>query len=1155
MAEFLKDSRNFGAPPSNDGMRDDLPPSKESDQSTRYLDFLYERSFGKPKETEINSGEIDGKERFVIDFKDGTSLTAPQVEQMFSELGTAPETFVGSKTSRMIVDYIKKNNPTKDQFIKHFSSVDLNKGGVIAMNNQMQQFGDGGLNDEGGEIDEVSGNEVPIGGTKEGVRDDIPANVSEGEFIFPADVVRFIGLDKLMSIRQDAKMGLKKMEAMGQMGNGDEATMPDDMPFGMEDLMVVSSDDAPMEFAVGGFVPVENYTKVQDMISDKAEKSSVPKTNEDMQPQNFAPGGVVGNMAGQLANATASNVDTSAATKAPANTTFDNPTTGQEAFIDDGGPELRRPSIPRTPSEQRFLDTADVPTTDSNEVIDYDSYMNGVVTEVREYRDAEGNVTLITFINGVPTSPIPENFTLYVPPEDEAVADGTPAAIAAVINNNKDDNDSRQVNTAPTPINYAEMGDAEFAERMEYENGKGYQTQKFLGLAISSLIPLGGMFAYGSMRSHARKSEQRLNSMIRNAGTAEEASRLTSIRDGVLKNAKLKSTEESGALGTWVDSWLLGQGYTKDQAVTGASSVTVVAKQGLDVIEPDNNIAAQNLQVAAQNEEERLGIDPPAEVEAQQTSDDVGASATPEQLAKQNENKSSDDTLDAFGGAGPPVSTKAKSVVSQEDMGDVSDRMLQPRTPEGSASSGTAPSEGIPAELKSEKPSTEPTVSFFQNKKMFGVNSAFGNLAKSMLGDNFKDKDEVASVAPRNLPPQEDMSNVSDRMTQPAKTFVPEGFDYNQATSDQQGAGATSSQLAAQADPDRFDPRGREQRATPKVQSAFTGATMDTVEQTASAFDQGVPRSPAPETFDQAFKRNKAAGRTAFTFSDGKSYTTETVEERKAKPALPSSASTASNTLYQTAANLLTPGDGKSYEGGVLKNEANKRVNTLYQNTANAFTKNDGRSYVDGVLIDDVTKKPYVEKGSKGNSTPDPSVYGYTGSDEKGNAIGKVSDGRTSGVLADNDGKVIRDSKNRTIYVDEEGNQYVKTDLLGIGREAVKAPVQVNKEDKDPPVVAKPKPVVKTGDGGVTAAKKIVATQNSQSKQDKSDERAAARAATKTTKASTKEYKTQKETKAATDKAVEKYGRATGARAKGGLINRPKAKAKTTNKRGLAARK
>ena len=37
--------------------------------------------------------------------------------------------------------------------------------------------------------------------------------VSEGEFIFPEDVTRYIGLDKLMQLRQDAKMGLKKMEA------------------------------------------------------------------------------------------------------------------------------------------------------------------------------------------------------------------------------------------------------------------------------------------------------------------------------------------------------------------------------------------------------------------------------------------------------------------------------------------------------------------------------------------------------------------------------------------------------------------------------------------------------------------------------------------------------------------------------------------------------------------------------------------------------------------------------------------------------------------------------------------------------------------------------------------------------------------------------
>ena len=118
----------------------------------------------------------------------------------------------------------------------------------------MSFFEDGGLKDEGGMVDKISGNEVPSGSTRKEVRDDIPANISEGEFIFPADVVRFIGLEKLMQMRQMAKMGLKEMEAMGQMGNSDEATMPDDLPFGMADLIIVEGEDDSEEnnFAVGG---------------------------------------------------------------------------------------------------------------------------------------------------------------------------------------------------------------------------------------------------------------------------------------------------------------------------------------------------------------------------------------------------------------------------------------------------------------------------------------------------------------------------------------------------------------------------------------------------------------------------------------------------------------------------------------------------------------------------------------------------------------------------------------------------------------------------------------------------------------------------------------------------------------------------------------
>ncbi len=121
------------------------------------------------------------------------------------------------------------------------------------MKDQMELFEDGGLKDEGGMVDEESGNEVPVGGTRKGVRDDIPAMVSEGEFVFPEDVVRYIGLDKLMQLRQKAKVGLKRMEDMGQMGNSDEATVPDDMPMDSPDLVIVAGE-APKEMAEGGAV-------------------------------------------------------------------------------------------------------------------------------------------------------------------------------------------------------------------------------------------------------------------------------------------------------------------------------------------------------------------------------------------------------------------------------------------------------------------------------------------------------------------------------------------------------------------------------------------------------------------------------------------------------------------------------------------------------------------------------------------------------------------------------------------------------------------------------------------------------------------------------------------------------------------------------------
>jgi len=158
----------------------------------------------------------------------------------------------------------------------------------MALDKQMEMFNDGGLMDEGGTVDPVSGNDVPPGSTQEEVRDDIPAQLSEGEFVFPADVVRFIGLNNLMQMRQQAKMGLKMMEEMGQMGNSEEATIPDDLPFDINDLDMEDEIDNnnELEMQVGGFV--QPTQQQQQMGISGFQQAVAPTTGVAAVPQQAA---------------------------------------------------------------------------------------------------------------------------------------------------------------------------------------------------------------------------------------------------------------------------------------------------------------------------------------------------------------------------------------------------------------------------------------------------------------------------------------------------------------------------------------------------------------------------------------------------------------------------------------------------------------------------------------------------------------------------------------------------------------------------------------------------------------------------------------------------------------------------------------------------
>ena len=229
------------------------------------------------------------------------------------------------------------------------------------MPKQMEMFEDGGLKDEGGTVDPVSGNDVPPGSTQEEVRDDIPAQLSEGEFVFPADVVRYIGLGNLMRIRQEAKMGLKMMEEMGQMGNSDEATMPDDLPFDINDLDMEDEidDNKELEMQVGGFV---QPTQQQEQMGISGyQQAAAPTTGVAAVPQQAASQQYV-----QPVQPVQAAVPTMTAYKPSEVPTFQQ-TIGDDAF--------------------------------------------GTYDELRQYKNEAGNIINVPFRNGQPISPIPEGYT------------------------------------------------------------------------------------------------------------------------------------------------------------------------------------------------------------------------------------------------------------------------------------------------------------------------------------------------------------------------------------------------------------------------------------------------------------------------------------------------------------------------------------------------------------------------------------------------------------------------------------------------------------------------------------------------------------------------------------------------------------------------
>ena len=184
----------------------------------------------------------------------------------------------GAKDSYIIFDPTQaKSIFNKGSWSGSDDRLNYNKGGTV--NDMNRLFAEGGMNDDGGTVDPVSGNAVPPGAMQNEVRDDIDAKLSEGEFVIPADVVRYIGLERLMKLRDEAKQGLARMAEIGQMGNADQVANPEALHEGddgfeaeLDSILqeVEGGEKEEKEFDAGGFV---------DAGTDYLAKYNIPKTS------------------------------------------------------------------------------------------------------------------------------------------------------------------------------------------------------------------------------------------------------------------------------------------------------------------------------------------------------------------------------------------------------------------------------------------------------------------------------------------------------------------------------------------------------------------------------------------------------------------------------------------------------------------------------------------------------------------------------------------------------------------------------------------------------------------------------------------------------------------------------------------------------------
>lgn len=145
------------------------------------------------------------------------------------------------------------------------------------------------------EVDPVSGNEVPPGSLPEEVRDDIDAKLSEGEYVVPADVLRFYGVKFFEELREKAKMELAEMNSEGRIG-GASVEMPEEgMDMEMDNMIGMAEGGMvnKMPSASVGMDVTDDTDMLLDQFMDVVKNNPDVRTRLQKRGMNYAEGGVV----------------------------------------------------------------------------------------------------------------------------------------------------------------------------------------------------------------------------------------------------------------------------------------------------------------------------------------------------------------------------------------------------------------------------------------------------------------------------------------------------------------------------------------------------------------------------------------------------------------------------------------------------------------------------------------------------------------------------------------------------------------------------------------------------------------------------------------------------------------------------------------------